>query len=220
MATGDQPLSDGQWLRQALDPAHLAALDQIGSTGRPGTRLQGLPEGVAEALAAVTARIRADALPHARPVRAVWFTKDNEANWGVPWHQDRVIAVQDHHDLPGFAQWSRKAGVWHCEPPVSILQGMLFVRVHLDDCDDENGAMRIARGSHAEGAVRSDDAARLAARWPEEICAARRGDIQVLPMLTLHRSLPARTPRPRRALRLDYAATALPSPLCWAGVQE
>ena len=163
----------------------------------------------------VTALIRRHALSGAALVRVVWFSKDAGANWGVPWHQDRVIAVAGRHDVPGFGPWSCKAGIWHCEPPLPVLEQMRFVRVHLDDCDATNGAMEIARGSQAAGPVPTVEAARIAAHYPNELCAARRGDVQILPMLVLHRSLPAATQAPRRALRLDFAAAELPEPLSW-----
>jgi hypothetical protein len=54
-----------------------------------------------------------------------------------------------------------------------------------------------------------------AAGFPSELCTAERGDIQILPMLVLHRSRPSQSATPRRALRLDYAAQNLPPPLEW-----
>lgn len=205
------------WLRAALSGADLAVLDALApADGRPGARLD---PGLAD-LGPVLARLRAllaqAGRPGARIVRMAAFVKDAGANWSVPWHQDRIIAVRARHDLPGFAAWSLKSGTWHCEPPLAILSGMAFLRLHLDDCDARNGAMAIARGSEAEGIVPSARAGEVAARYPEEVCAARRGDVQVLPMLVLHRSLPARDARPRRALRLDVAWGDLPPPLAWA----
>ena len=57
------------------------------------------------------------------PVRIVAFNKTAETNWAVSWHQDRVIAVAERHDVPGYGAWSRKSGVWHCEPPQEVLDG-------------------------------------------------------------------------------------------------
>ncbi len=209
--------SDMLWLRGALDPAALNGLDQIADgASRPGGRVNWTEPEIAQALAPVTQIIAAQALPNARLVRVVWFNKDPTANWGVPWHQDRVIAVAERHDVLGFQNWSRKGEVWHCEPPVETFEHMRFVRVHLDDCDTNNGAMEIALGSEVEGVVPNASAAATAACYPASICTARRGDIQVLPMLVLHRSRPSQNSAPRRALRLDYAAVNLPPPLNWA----
>ncbi len=205
------------WFRDVLGADDLAAFDAVGALpSKAGQRLQASAP-LARALAPMgslrTAIARLD--ERARPVRVVAFNKSDDANWGVPWHQDRVIAVTDRADVPGFHNWSKKSAVWHCEPPRAILDGMLFVRVYLDDTDRAGGAMEIALGSHAKGLVPSDMAAPEAEASPREICAARRGDVLVLKMLTLHASKPADAPGTRRVLRIDFAAADLPPPLSW-----
>lgn len=146
------------------------------------------------------------------PARVVAFNKSDGNNWGVPWHQDRVIAVAERHNAPGFGNWSRKAGTWHCEPPEEILEQMYFVRVHLDDSDAADGAMRIALGSHRLGIVPAAAARSIAGGLPQEDCGAARGDVLVLKMLTLHASRPSTTANPRRVFRIDYAPAGLTSP--------
>ncbi len=153
--------------------------------------------------------------PMAKPVRTVAFNKTPDTNWGVPWHQDRVIAVADKHEVTGFDKWTRKSEVWHCEPPQHVLDEMLFVRVHLDDTDHGNGAMQIAIGSHVQGIVPAALAEETAHRYPIESCKAKRGDVLVLKMLTLHGSQPSKTSSNRRVFRIDFASTDLPSPLSW-----
>lgn len=204
------------WLRDALDTATLTGLDRIAEgAALPGGRVDWTEPAIADALAPITAVMRSKTQPKAKLVRVVWFTKDSQSNWGVPWHQDRIIAVAEKHEVAGFSNWSQKRGVWHCEPPARLFSQMWFVRVHLDDCDATNGAMEIAVGSETEGAITESRAAEIAARYPVEVCDARRGDIQILPMLVLHRSRPATSTAPRRALRLDYAMGDLPTPLTW-----
>jgi hypothetical protein len=207
--------SSGLWLRDALSRAELAALDRIADpSGRPGARVPWTDPAITPALAPVTEAL-GPRIPGARLTRVVWFTKDAKTNWRVPWHQDRVIAVANRHESPGYHNWSLKVGVWHCEPPIALFSMMRFIRVHLDDCDAANGAMEIARDSEAAGLVPEAHAAEIAAQYPAELCSARHGDIHILPMLVLHRSRPAAMDAPRRALRLDYALTDLPTPLSW-----
>jgi hypothetical protein len=206
------------WMRAAIPEEELRAIAALmPAGGRPGARIAATGGIVTILSHGALGRALTGAFPGMRAVRLVAFNKTSEGNWGVPWHQDRIIAVRARHECAGFGNWSRKAGHWHCEPPARILQEMLFVRVHLDDCDADNGAMEIACGSHRLGAVDSSDAQRLAADFPAEVCAAERGDVLVLKMLTLHRSLPARAASSRRALRIDYASAELPPPLDWAG---
>lgn len=123
--------------------------------------------------------------------------------------------MAEREQVEGFANWTRKSGVWHCEPPVSVLDQMLFVRVHLDANDHTNGAMKVAVGSHERGLVPAAKAQGIAECYPIEICDAARGDVLVLNMLTLHSSEPSQTGDSRRALRMDFAAFDLPAPLRW-----
>lgn len=206
------------WFRGALGASDLAILDQATTLqSKPGQRLAQASslESVLSAQGVVGQAV-ARVLPDPRPVRTIAFNKSRQTNWGVPWHQDRVIAVAEKHAVQGFGAWSNKAGIWHCEPPADLLDRMVFVRVHLDDCDADNGAMEIAHGSHRAGIVKSGEATALAAVHETEVCAARRGDVLLLKMLTLHRSLPSSVGSERRVLRIDYAAEPLPAPLEWA----
>ena len=90
---------------------------------------------------------------------------------------------------------------------------MLFVRMLLDDRVESNGAMRFAFGSHQGAQVSATQELESASRYPEEICEAKRGDILILNMLTLHCSKPSQTHASRRAIRIDFAPSDLPSPL-------
>ncbi len=209
---------DGRvWLRNALPECSLLDLAEAGSNlPLPGQRLNhsdALSRTVAENAFLRTAIAKID--PLAKPVRVVAFNKSKQANWGVPWHQDRVISVAERHEIAGYQNWTLKSGVWHCEPPERILQRMLFVRVYLDSSDCSNGAMEIAVGSHKRGKVAAKDAEAVAQECPIEVCTSRPGDILILKMLTLHASKPANVPSNRRVLRIDFSPPPLPDPLKW-----
>ncbi|WP_045995596.1 phytanoyl-CoA dioxygenase family protein [Loktanella sp. S4079] len=203
------------WLRGALDAPALREIEAIfGDKLRAGERLK-LDRPLRDRLAPVTQAVQ-EQFPKMEPVRALAFDKTPQSNWVLPWHQDRVIAVSHRHDINGYTSWTRKSGIWHCEPPVNILQRMLFVRVHIDDADATTGAMEIAEGSHTDGIIPSEQAENIAQSHPRNVTVAQRGDILILPMLTLHRSIPAQAPSRRRTLRIDYADFALDGPLSWA----
>jgi hypothetical protein len=68
------------------------------------------------------------------PVRGTLFDKTPNANWLVPWHQDLTICVKQRIDVAGYGPWTIKAGVRHVQPPMAVLDAMLAVRIHLDDC--------------------------------------------------------------------------------------
>ena len=206
------------WFRAALDADDLAAFEHAArNVAGPGTRLD-QDRDLQQALgpdSAVTGALQ-HIQPGTRAVRVVMFNKSGRTNWAVPWHQDRIIAVAERHAVDGFANWSHKTGIWHCEPPVALLDRMLFVRVHLDNANAGNGAMEIALGSHRLGRVTTDEAEQAALSCKREICLAQRGDVQVLKMGILHRSRPSRTTAPRRAIRIDFCADNLPPPLLWS----
>ena len=88
------------------------------------------------------------------PVRAIYFDKSPESNWLVPWHQDLTIAVKEEAEARGFGPWSVKDGVPHVQPPDALLGSMLTVRLHLDDADETNGALRYFRARTASDACR------------------------------------------------------------------
>jgi ectoine hydroxylase-related dioxygenase (phytanoyl-CoA dioxygenase family) len=70
-----------------------------------------------------------------------------------PWHQDVTIAVKARVEVDGFGPWSTKQGVQHVQPPDYVLQKMLSVRIHLDDCPSTNGALQVIPRSHRSGKV-------------------------------------------------------------------
>jgi hypothetical protein len=207
--------SEGRvWFRGGLGEPELQVLDPVCALGAaPGARI-GPSREVIVALASVD-RLAQRLLPGARPVRVVTFNKSEERNWALPWHQDRVIAVRERVETPGFGNWTRKSGVWHAEPPIGLLERMLFLRVHLDPADDGNGCLEIATGSHSRGKVADDRAEGIASASVTEQCIAQRGDVLAAKALILHRSGASHSLTSRRAIRIDYSADELPAPLEW-----
>lgn len=209
------------WFRNALGNQVLRQLEtNCDLNAKPGQRLA-IDDRINSAIDGKGSllQIMQGLLPGCRPVRCVAFNKTQSNNWSVPWHQDRLIAVRDRVDVSGFSNWSQKLGIWYCEPPVDLLKRMFFVRIHLDDSDERSGCLEIALGTHHNGRISAGDAARVASAAPRELCAATRGDLLVLNMLTLHRSAPSRAKSKRRTYRIDFSADELPGSLQWADVQ-
>lgn len=153
--------------------------------------------------------------PSARAVRGLFFDKVPGANWKVAWHQDTTIAVQAQQKVPGFGPWSVKFGVPHVRPPASVLENMLAVRVHLDDCGEDNGPLRVSPGTHLSGVLDAADFIALRARHGEFALTCPRGGAILMKPLLLHASSPATNPRHRRVIHLEFAAGELPAPLAW-----
>lgn len=149
----------------------------------------------------------------ARLVRAIFFDKVPGANWSVPWHQDLTIAVRERVEVPGYGPWSLKDGVVHAQPPVSVLEAMVTVRIHLDDCFEGNGPVRVKVGSHRHGRIAESQIE----SWDgvEVSCVGGAGSVLLMRPLLLHASSPARNPDHRRVLHLEYAGCNLAEPLEW-----
>ena len=151
----------------------------------------------------------------ARVVRGVYFDKHRDANWKVAWHQDLTIAVRERVDVEGYGPWSIKAGIHHVQPPVEVLENMLTVRLHVDDADDTNGALRVLPGTHKFGRLDARQIEYWKRRQTAVTCSVRSGGAVVMKPLLLHSSTTATTLRHRRVLHFEYSSFDLPAGLRW-----
>lgn len=108
-----------------------------------------------------------------------------------------------------------KDGVHHVQAPPDVLETMLTVRIHLDDCGLENGPLRVLPGTHRYGWLNADDIQRLRGEVEEASCAIALGGAILMRPLLLHASSKAMKPQHRRVLHLEFAASALPGGLEW-----
>lgn len=216
---------DGACLAPGLALACLteleAAFDGL-PEGRAGLRLAG-NAALGELLGpsgAIGSRVDTLSGSPMQPVRAVLFDKRaNGQNWALGWHQDRTIAVKERVDVAGFGPWSIKQGLVHVEPPFSLIERMLTVRIHFDAVDQDNAPLMIARASHRLGRVAVDEIEHRVARSVISYCLAQRGDVWIYRTPILHASDASRaTSGSRRVLQVDYCAQDLPGGLEWLGI--
>jgi ectoine hydroxylase-related dioxygenase (phytanoyl-CoA dioxygenase family) len=154
----------------------------------------------------------------ARVIRAIYFDKTPEANWKVAWHQDLTIAVKEKRESEGFQSWSVKAGIVHVQPPASILEKILTIRLHLDHTDESNGALRVLPRSHKEGRLNANDIERWKTSVSSVSCVTPGGGALLMRPLLLHASSKCSAPsRRRRVVHLEFSATELPDGLDWHG---
>jgi len=154
--------------------------------------------------------------PNAFAVRGLFFDKTADANWMVDWHQDRTIAVRERRDTSNFTLWTVKAGVNHVQPPASFMEQMLTVRLHLDDADASNGALRVIPGSHCSGFIPEETVNDWVQRHDPTTCIVPRGGAVVIRPLLLHASSKATRLAHRRVLHIEFASQPLPNGLEWA----
>ena len=173
---------------------------------------------VAEILACAPLRSLIDdpAGPPMKPVRVLYFDKTATRNWSVPWHQDRIIAVDRKADAENIAHWTVKFGVPHCEAPVGLLQNMASVRWHLDRAGPDDGGLRVVAGSHRLGRLSHAEIDALLARQAADDVTIPAGGFFVMRPLLVHSSRGRATVGRRRILHIELAGKNPPPPLRWA----
>ncbi|WP_206680687.1 phytanoyl-CoA dioxygenase family protein [Hymenobacter polaris] len=145
--------------------------------------------------------------------KAIYFDKPAGSNWLVAWHQDLMINVRERAEQPGYGPWTAKASWVAVQPPAAVLENTVTVRLHLDDCDATNGALRVVPGSHRLGVVPAETIAGHTAA--AEVCAVPAGGAMLMRPLLLHASHRSTSPRPRRVVHLEFSAEVLPAGLAW-----
>ena len=153
----------------------------------------------------------------ARVVRAIFFDKTPEANWKVPFHQDLTITVKERREADGFVSWTTKAGVWHVQPPASVIENIVALRVHLDNTDESNGALRVVVGSHRFGRLNAEQIEKLKVTGEVVTCPVVRGGAMLMRPLLLHASSAATNASHRRIIHFEFSALELPENLEWFG---
>jgi Phytanoyl-CoA dioxygenase (PhyH) len=152
----------------------------------------------------------------ARPVRVLAFDKTPRNNWNLGWHQDRVIAVKNRVEVAGFENWTIKNGVRHVQPPAEFMAQLFTLRLHLDDCDAENGALKVIPGSHRLGKLLDVQVQKLAETSEWKYCGTKTGEVVAMKTLAIHSSSPSQNPSHHRVLHVDYCEAELPEGLEWA----
>lgn len=220
-------LDEAGWLRvPSVVPAALlttlpvdAALDrdtrEAGASAASGAGTRNLLEQpwCAALVAPIRARLHAlGVLPaDAVAVQCTLFRKTPECNWNVPYHQDVSIPVAARVDDAGLSGWTIKEDGDYVQPPTSLLAASLAVRLHVDPCSADDGALRVVPGSHRLGRIEAERVAAIDKRSREVVCEADVGDAILMRPLLLHASSKARTPNGRRVLHFLFAP---PEPGC------
>ena len=140
-------------------------------------------------------------------VRVLYFDKHPNRTWTLPWHQDMTIAVQDN-SLPSthFCKPTTKSGVAHVEASEGVLHQMLTLRIHLDEVTDDNGPLKVIRGSHHRKV--SDQAENASSQsHPIDTIHAAAGDVLAMRPLISHSSGASKpgTSQHRRILHLEFS---------------
>jgi hypothetical protein len=151
----------------------------------------------------------------AKPVSAFILDKTNASNWLLEWHQDLRISVKEQKEIDGYSNWNVQTGKVQVIPPVEVLQNMLAVRIHLDDCDEQNGAILALPGTHRQK-MNGPEIETAIINKEAYTCIAPKGAVMLMSPLLLHRSPYSSTAKPRRVLHIELTTAELPGHLQWA----
>jgi Phytanoyl-CoA dioxygenase (PhyH) len=146
-------------------------------------------------------------------VKSIYFNKPPMSNWLVAWHQDTKIEVEKRQNIEGYGQWSEKEELLTVRPPVEVLENICTVRIHLDDCDATNGALKVVPKSHTMGIL--NDAEILDLEKNATLCEVEKGGILLMKPLILHASSKSTSLNNRRVLHLEFASVPLAEGLAW-----
>ncbi|MBO9691754.1 phytanoyl-CoA dioxygenase family protein [Chryseobacterium sp.] len=147
-------------------------------------------------------------------VKSIYFDKPETSNWYVAYHQDLTISVDKKLELPGFGPWTTKQNQFAVQPPLNVLKNIYTIRIHLDDTDENNGALKVVPKSHSKGIYRPETI-----DWTvetEEICNVEKGGIMMMKPLTLHGSNRTTNGKKRRVIHIEFSDIELPEVLQWS----
>jgi len=132
----------------------------------------------------------------------------------VAYHQDLTISVDRKEETAGFSLWTKKQNQFAVQPPLEILENIYTIRIHLDDTDDRNGALKVIPGSHAKGLFRPETIDFK--KEPETICVVPAGGAMIMKPLLLHSSARTTNNRKRRVIHIELSDRELPENLEWS----
>ncbi len=149
-----------------------------------------------------------------KSIKSIYFDKPPSANWLVNWHQDLTINVEGSEDIEGYSNWRVQADRTIVQPDVQLLESTFTIRIHLDDCKKDNGALRVIEKSHTLGVIEINEWVKIK-HGVEKICEVRKGGVVIMKPLILHSSKRTENQEIRRVIHVEFTANELPPGLKW-----
>ena len=151
-------------------------------------------------------------------VKSIYFDKPENSNWYVAYHQDLTISVDKKAEIEYFVNWTKKQNQFAVQPPISVLENIVTLRIHLDETNSENGALKVIESSHSKGIFRPETI-----NWEKEnevTCNVNKGGVMLMKPLLLHSSGRTTNSKKRRVIHIELSNINLPKELNWAEKQE
>jgi len=152
--------------------------------------------------------------PEAFITKVIFFDKTPKNNWYVTWHQDKAINVAEKIDTNGYTGWTQKEDVISVLPPVVINQSTFAIRIHLDDTDESNGALKVFPGSH-KGLLSAEQIKSISENSLPQTVEVLKGGVHVMKPLLLHSSSKTKQERYRKVIHIEFSSMELAGNLKW-----
>lgn len=147
-------------------------------------------------------------------IRSLYFDKPPKANWSVIWHQDLTINLNKRLEIPDFINWRKTKDRVVVQPSLEILNKIYTIRIHLDDCTKDNGALHVVNKSHNQGVINIVDWMK-SKKGEVNICEVKRGGIMLMKPLLLHSSKRTNNNASRRVLHIELLNAKTDNNLPW-----
>jgi len=141
-----------------------------------------------------------------RCISSIYYDKPPDSKWELSFHQDVLINLKDKLDDSRFHSWFKKDGYYQVRPPIEVLENIITIRIHLDNCTTKNGALNIVPKSHKIGFI---DMTKYKIDQTKVI-EIEEGDILKLNPLLLHASGYNTSSKKRRVIHLEFSNLNLP----------
>ncbi len=144
-----------------------------------------------------------------KAIQCTYFQKSSEKNWLVPLHQDLSIPVKEQFTKEGFTGWSKKQGALFVQPPSTITNQIIAVRLHIDDCLQAHGPLKVVPTSHQLGRIPERQWVAIRDEKGEKECTVNAGGVVIMSPLILHSSSKASHANGRRVLHFLFVPESL-----------
>ncbi|MBY0485871.1 MAG: phytanoyl-CoA dioxygenase family protein [Flavobacteriaceae bacterium] len=147
-------------------------------------------------------------------VKSIYFDKPEKSNWFVSYHQDLTISIDKKQEIVGFTNWTTKHNQFAVQPTSDILENIFTIRIHLDDTNEENGALKVLEKSHLKAINRLDNL--VITNEKEVFCNVKSGGIMLMKPLLFHGSNKTTNDKNRRVIHIEFSNKKLPENINWS----
>ncbi len=127
----------------------------------------------------------------------------------IVWQQRNRISLREKTETKGYSDWKSEDGGFSAVLPDQILQDLVVVRIHIDDSDENNGGLKIFKGSHSQ--ILDEAAIKVISEngLPSN-CEILSGGIQIIKPLLLQSEFERKTSKKNRIVELVFSSIDFP----------